>query len=115
MKVIVGEQILKSTTVKVMEEKFNLHVTVHEQPRIQINSSDLLVPINQLFHFLFPHIDASKAIELQTLAYEYEGGKIPKCDLLSRMEDIVGKQILRSAVAKTQKTSTGSSLSHLSI
>jgi hypothetical protein len=53
-------------------EEFNLHVTVHEQPRIQINSSDLMLPFNQLFDFLIPHIDAGKAIELQTLAYKYE-------------------------------------------
>jgi hypothetical protein len=117
MKRIVGEQIVKSTTTKVMAEKFNLHVTVHEQPRIQINSSNPVVLSNQLFHFLIPHIDASKAIELQTLAHKYERGKIPKCDLFPLMEDIVGKQILRSAVAKAlaPKTSTVSSLTSLYI
>ncbi|MCI10994.1 hypothetical protein A2U01_0032092, partial [Trifolium medium] len=93
MKGIVGEQILRSATAKVLAE------VVHEQPRIQINSSNLVVPSGPLFQFLIPHIDAGKAIELQTLAYKYERGEIPKCDLLSHMEGIMGKQILRSAEA----------------
>ncbi|WJX59502.1 hypothetical protein P8452_44815 [Trifolium repens] len=101
MEGIVGEPILRSAAAKVLEQKFNLQVTVHEQPRIQINSSDLVVPFSQLFDFLIPHIDAGKAIELQTLAYKYERGeKSPNCDLLPLMKGIVGEQVLRSAAVK---------------
>ncbi|GAU40027.1 hypothetical protein TSUD_258200 [Trifolium subterraneum] len=103
MKGIVGEQILRSATAKLLAEKFNLHVTVHEQPRTQIKSSNWVVPSGPLFRLLMPHIDAGKAIEIQTLAYKYERGEIPKCEIRSLMEGIMGEQIFRSAVAKARE------------
>ncbi|GAU40118.1 hypothetical protein TSUD_389680 [Trifolium subterraneum] len=66
------DKVIELQTLAEKSKKFNLHVTVHEQPRIQINSSKLVVPSGPPFQSLDPHIDAGKATELQILAYKYK-------------------------------------------
>ncbi|KAK2363892.1 hypothetical protein QL285_088826 [Trifolium repens] len=65
---IVGEEVLSSAAAKLLEEKSKLEVTVIAQPGTEINSSNLKVPLNQLFSSMIPQVDADKVIELQTLA-----------------------------------------------
>lgn len=49
----------------------NLQVTVSEQPSTQINSTKS-VPYDLMLPFLIPHLDAGKAVELQTLPDKYK-------------------------------------------
>jgi hypothetical protein len=53
-------------------QKRYLRVTVNEQPRTQINSSEQVFPFDQLFPFLISLIEPDKAIRLQTLFDQYK-------------------------------------------
>jgi len=55
----------------VQQQMTNLQVTVNEQPSTQINSIKP-VPYDLMLPFLIPHIDADKAVELQTLLDKYK-------------------------------------------
>lgn len=93
----------------------NLQVTVSEQPSTQINSTKS-VPYDLMLPFLIPHLDAGKAVELQTLPDKYKRDEIPRHTIIPLMKDIVGEQLLRSAATKVEqqkrfnKGSSGTSL-----
>ncbi|KAK2377847.1 transcription initiation factor TFIID subunit 4b [Trifolium repens] len=100
MKHILGEQMLRSAVAKLQEhEKRNLHVTTNEQSRTEIPSFKSLVPFVDLFRFLIPQIGLDKAIKIQTLVLEYQRGEIARNNFYPLMAQIVGEEMLLSAVA----------------
>ncbi|XP_045828781.1 uncharacterized protein LOC123920546 isoform X2 [Trifolium pratense] len=103
MKGIVGEEKLRSVEAKLKQQKTNLLVPVNEQPRVQIDSSERVLPFDQLFPFLISHIDPDKAIGLQTLFDKYKRGEISEHTFVPLMKGILGDQMLRSATAKVKQ------------
>jgi len=73
----VEKQLLASKSVAhhdpslVQQQMTNLQLTVNEQPNTQINSIKP-VPYDLMLPFLIPHIEADKAVELQTLLDKYK-------------------------------------------
>ncbi|CAJ2633986.1 unnamed protein product [Trifolium pratense] len=105
MKGIVGEEKLRSVEAILKQQKTNLLVPVNEHPRVQINSSERVLPFDQLFPFLISDIDPDKAIGLQTLFDKYKRGQIGEHTFVPFMKGILGEQMLRSAKVKQRKRS----------
>ncbi|MCH97633.1 transcription initiation factor TFIID subunit 4b-like, partial [Trifolium medium] len=83
--------------------KRNLLVPVNEQPETQINSSEQVLPFDQLFRLLISLINPDKAIGLQTLFDNYKRGEIGEHTFVPLMRGILGDQMLRSFTAKVKQ------------
>ncbi|CAJ2634001.1 unnamed protein product [Trifolium pratense] len=105
MRDIVGMQLVYSATMQMHEQqKINRQIPVNEQPRTQINSSDLELPFHELYPFLIPHIpDPVKVIELKIIFEKYRRCEIPKDTFVPVMTGILGEQIFKSASAKVKQ------------
>ncbi|XP_045828747.1 uncharacterized protein LOC123920527 isoform X1 [Trifolium pratense] len=109
MKGILGEQMLRSAKVK--QRKRSQLFPVNKQPRTQINSSELVLPFDQLIPLLISQIDPDKAIELEVFFDKYKRGEIPEHTFVSVMKGILGEQMLRIVTEKVKRqniTNTGS-------
>ncbi|WJX59477.1 hypothetical protein P8452_44791 [Trifolium repens] len=103
LKGIAGEEKLRSVEAKMKQHKINLLVPVNEQPRTQINSSEQVLPFDQLFPFLISLIEPDKAIRLQTLFDQYKRGEIGEHTFVPNMKGILGDQMLISATRKVEQ------------
>ncbi|XP_045828761.1 uncharacterized protein LOC123920532 [Trifolium pratense] len=103
MKGIAGEEKFRSAEAKLKQQNRNLLVPVNEQPETQINSSEQVLPFDQLFCFLISHINPDKAIGLQTLFDNYKRGEIGEHTFVPLMKGILGDQMLRSVTAKVKQ------------
>ncbi|WJX11550.1 hypothetical protein P8452_02152 [Trifolium repens] len=109
MKGIVGEEMLRFAEATLKQQKKNPQG--NEQPRTQINSSEPVLPFDQIIPFLISQIDPDNATKLQILFDKYKRGEISEHTFVPVMKGILGEQMLRlaSSEVKRQKITNASS------